>query len=95
MVEHMHLNVIDAIENFRELNYQILILHEEGEDFYPLFTNLDKKDKLLFIIGNQLGEMINSEDLNRLNFKRISLGKQKYLASSVIRLVKLNLWLIL
>lgn len=95
MVEHVHLNVIDAIENFKEFNYQILILHEEGEDFYPLFTNLDKQSKLLFIIGNQIGEMINSEDLMHFDFKRISLGKQKYLASSAIRLLKLNLRLIL
>jgi tRNA (pseudouridine54-N1)-methyltransferase len=94
-VEHMYLNVIDAIQKFKESNYQILILDEDGKDFYPLFTNFDKQSKLLFIIGNQLGEMINSEDLNHLKFKRISLGKQSYLASSVIRLVKLNLRLLL
>ena len=95
MIKHIELRIIDALESYLDDNYQIFLLNEEGEDFYNIFTNLDKESNLLFIIGNQTGEMINSEELKHINFKIISLGKQSYLASSVIRLVKLNLRLLL
>jgi tRNA (pseudouridine54-N1)-methyltransferase len=95
MIKRIELRIIDALESYLDDNYQIFLLNEEGEDFYNIFTNLDKESNLLFIIGNQTGEMINSEELKHINFKLISLGKQSYLASSVIRLVKLNLRLLL
>jgi len=95
MVERTELDIFNALERFISQNFQVFILQEEGQDFYSFFNNFNHKSNLLFIIGNQTGEMISSEDLMRFNFTRISLGSQSYLASSVIRLIKLNLRLII
>ncbi|TFG17628.1 MAG: hypothetical protein EU531_02685 [Promethearchaeota archaeon] len=94
-VKCVNMNIFKALQNFINLNFQIFILDEDGQDFYPFFKNFNHNDNLLFIIGNQIGEIITSEDLTHFNFKRISLGSQSYLASSVIRLIKLNLRLII
>ena len=95
MVKCVNMNAFKALQNFKNLNFQIFVLDEDGQDFYPFFKNFNQNNNLLFIIGNQNGEMITLEDLTRFNFKRISLGRQSYLASSVIRLIKLNLRLII
>ena len=94
-VKFVNMNIFKALQNFINLNFQIFVLDEDGQDFYPFFKNFNHNNNLLFIIGNQIGEMITSEDLTHFNFKRISLGRQSYLASSVIRLIKLNLRLII
>jgi len=95
MVKGVSMNIFKALQIFIKLNFQIFVLDEDGQDFYSFFENFNHNDNLLFIIGNQIGEMITSEDLTHFNFKRISLGSQSYLASSVIRLIKLNLRLII
>jgi len=94
-VEKKELDIFDALERFINKNYQVFILHEDGQDFYPFFKKFNHKSSLLFIIGNQIGEMITSEDLKSFDFTRISLGSKSYLASSVIRLIKLNLRLLI
>ena len=47
--------------------------------------------KIVFIIGAQEDYCINSEELLKLNLPNFSLGSQSYLASSIIRLIKLYL----
>ena len=94
-VERKDLDVFDALKRFIKKNYQVFILHEDGQDFYPIFKKFNHKSNLLFIIGNQNDELITSKDLNCFNLTRISLGSQSYLASSVIRLIKLNLKLLI
>ncbi|TFF97264.1 MAG: hypothetical protein EU547_04765 [Promethearchaeota archaeon] len=60
-------------------------------DSIEKLRKLSKNRHLIFIVGNQSEDFINSEDFNNLNLQEISLGSQSYLASSVMRLVKLNL----
>ena len=94
-VKRLKTEIFSALECYIDLNYQIFEMDEKGQDFYPIFDKLDQNSNLLFIVGNQTGEMINSEDLKNYKIRRISLGIQSYLASSVIRLVKLNLRLLI
>jgi len=82
---------IEAIGQFIDLNYGVFILKENGEDFFKIVKKIDSQQNLLFIVGNQSGEVINSMELKALNLASISLGTQSYLASSVIRLIKLHL----
>lgn len=95
MIKRKKLDVFDALESFINQNYQVFILQEDGQDFYPFFKKFSRKSNLLFIIGNQIGDLISSKELNRFNLTRISLGTQSYLASSVVRLINLNLKLII
>lgn len=90
-VEISKMTYIKAIEHFIDLNYRIFILEENGEDFFKIVKKIDSQQNLLFIIGNQSGVKINSMELNALKLASVSLGTQSYLASSVIRLIKLHL----
>jgi tRNA pseudouridine-54 N-methylase len=90
-VEISKMRFIEAIEHIIDLNYRIFILEENGEDFFKIVKKINSKQNLLFIVGNQSGVEINSMELKALNLVSISLGSQSYLASSVIRLIKLHL----
>jgi len=94
-IQYLNITIYEAINNFLKLNYQIFVLNENGEDFCQYFTKLNQKSNTIFIVGNQSGEIVNSKDLKSLNLKFISLGGQSYLASSVVRLIKLNLSLMI
>jgi len=92
LVTTSNMSFIEALNHFMDLNYIVFILEENGEN---LFKNIDKirqkMNDIIFIIGNQSGEIINSKELRAMHLPRISLGTQSYLASSVIRLIKLHL----
>lgn len=94
-VKSVKSDAFNALKHYFDLNYQIFEMDENGKDFYSIFNELDQNSNLLFIIGNQNGEMINLEELINYKIRRISLGIQSYLASSVIRLIKLNLRLLI
>ena len=81
----------EAIKHFIDLNYRAFILEENGNDFSKIDKKFNSQQNLLFIVGNQSGEVLDSKELKALNLARISLGTQSYLASSVIRLIKLHL----
>jgi tRNA (pseudouridine54-N1)-methyltransferase len=83
--------IIKSIKEFLKLNYKIYILHEQGENFFKYLDTIIREDKIVFIIGNQIGDIMKLEELKLLNIPRLSLGNRSYLASSVIRLIKLNL----
>lgn len=94
-VERSDLSIFDALEVLINQDFQIFLLEEHGQDFSSFFKDFTQKSKIVFIIGNQLGEMIPEKELKSVKFTRISLGGQSYLASAVIRLIKLNLRLII
>lgn len=92
-IEFSNKDVLTSIKDFMNENYSIYILNEEGIDFFDYLNEIISKKNIIFIIGSQTGEMIKSKELVKLNLPNISLGTQSYLASSVIRLIRINLGL--
>ncbi|MBY8979863.1 MAG: hypothetical protein KGD72_05700 [Candidatus Lokiarchaeota archaeon] len=92
-IKYSKLDIFDAITNFVEKKYKIYVLNENGMDFKEAFEELNSKDNLLFILGDQSGDLLNNKELKKLKLKDISLGNRSYLASSTIRLIKINLQL--
>ena len=88
------LNISKAIEKFQKINYNIFTLREEGNDFFKLKNRIQKMNNILFIIGSQEDNFLNSKELLALKIPTISIGNQSYLASSVIRLLKLHILLL-
>jgi len=93
-IKFLKLDIFDAIKNFVEKKYRIYALEENGTDFKEVFKELNSKDNLLFIIGDQSGDLLNNKELKKFNLVDISLGNRSYLASSTIRLIKMNLQLL-
>jgi tRNA (pseudouridine54-N1)-methyltransferase len=93
-IVYSNLSIFDAIKNFIGKKYKIFVLNENGLDFRTVFEELESRDNMLFIIGDQSGDLLNSNELRRLNLTNISLGNRSYLASSTIRLIKINLQLL-
>ncbi len=94
-IKYSKLDIFDAITNFVEKKYKIYVLNENGMDFKEVFEELNSKDNLLFILGDQSGDLLNNKELKKLNLVDISLGNRSYLASSTIRLIKINLELLI
>lgn len=88
-VQTSKMDIFDALKQFKKLNYDIFVLSEGGEDFFTCINELHSKDNMIFLIGSQSGEFISSKKLSAMNFTNVSLGHQSYLASSIIRLIKL------
>jgi len=88
------LGIFDAIKNYTKKNYKVYVLKEKGIDFKKVFEELSSKDNLLFILGDQTGDLLNDKELKELNLTNLSLGNRSYLASSTIRLIKMNLHLL-
>ena len=93
-IEFVETEIFSEIKRYIRKKYKVYVLDEMGEPFQQEFKNLTIDDNLLFIVGDQSGDLLASEELKKMNIINISLGKQSYLASSVIRLIKLNLQLI-
>ena len=91
LVRISKMSMVEAIKHFQNLRYRILILKEGGRDFLKLKNTVQKRDNILFILGSQKDEFLDSKELVELNIPIISIGFQTYLASSVIRLLKLHL----
>lgn len=85
------MSITDAIKHFKKLDYNLYILHENGKDFFKLLENMREKENIIFIIGSQEDEFLNSKELLAFKIPTLSIGNQSYLASSVIRLLKLHL----
>ena len=92
-IKYLKLDIFDAVKNFVEKKYKIYVLNEDGRDFKEVFEELNSKDNLLFILGDQSGDLLNDKELKKLNLVDVSLGNRSYLASSTIRLIKMNLQL--
>ena len=85
------MSITEAIKHFTKLDYNIYVLCEQGKDFFKLLSNIKENENIVFILGSQEDEYINSKELLALKIPAISIGNQSYLASSVIRLLKLHL----
>ncbi|MFX0077389.1 MAG: hypothetical protein ACFE96_18250, partial [Candidatus Hermodarchaeota archaeon] len=92
-VKSSELNIFDAIKEFTERDYRIYVLNESGVDFRKELRKLNPEDNILFIIGDQSGELLVNNELKKMNLTNLSLGNRSYLASSTIRLIKINLQL--
>ncbi len=90
-VKLLEIDIIDALKQFLGLNYDIFVLSETGEVLNKNMNVLRSKSDLLFLIGSQTGEFISSRELESLSLRNLSLGTKSYLASQVIRLIKLSI----
>jgi len=90
-IKFSKLDIFDAIKNFVEKKYKVYVLNENGIDFKEAFEELNSKDNLLFILGEQSGDLLDRKELKDMNLINLSLGDRSYLASSTIRLIKINL----
>jgi tRNA pseudouridine-54 N-methylase len=90
-VKRTEKEIIEAINDFKKLGYEVYTLSENGQDFFNCVEDIQTKNKLLFIVGNQTGDFIASDVLLDLKLPSLSFGSGSYLASSIIRLIKLYL----
>lgn len=90
-IETTSVSIFRAIEEFIENGFAVITLNEDGEDFANYFAKNHRNQDYVFIIGDQTGDFMNKKELIGLNLTNLSLGKQSYLASSVIRLIKMIL----
>jgi len=84
------ITMIKAIKKFQGLNYEVFILKEDGLPFLDLISEIIEMNSI-FIIGSQEDKFLNTKELLELNLQTVSFGAQSYLASSVIRLLKLHI----
>jgi len=91
-IKTSEMGIIEAIRSFQKLDYNIYVLKEEGKDFFKLRGKIQEKGNIVFILGSQEGKFIDSEELLALKLPKMSIGTKSYLASSVIRLLKLLLF---
>jgi len=87
--------MIQYIKTLKQTNeHSIFVLKEataKPQTFIDSLKKITEQKNLVFVIGNQSEDFINSDTFLRLNLMELSLGSQSYLASSVIRLIKLIL----
>ena len=93
-VKYYKKEIFSVLKAFLREGYNIYVLKESGNDFFKYSESIKSQKNVIFIIGSQTGAILNSKELNELNLPNLSLGTQSYLASSVIRLIKLNLMLL-
>jgi len=91
-VEVIQTNIIDGITQRIDSNYDAFVLDENGEDFSDHLDEIREKNNVLFIIGDQSGDLINSEVITELNLQKLKVGDKSLLASSIIRLIKLHVY---
>ena len=89
--KYIEKGIIETLKELLKLDFKVYILHEQGKNFFKYLELINREDKIVFIIGNQIEDIMKLEELKALNFPRLSLGNRSYLASSVIRLIKLNI----
>lgn len=90
-IQMSRLNIMEAIKKFHKLNYTQYILKENGTDFFKIRYDIKEKNNVIFIIGSQEDNFLDSKALLVLNIPTLSIGTHSYLASSVIRLLKLHI----
>lgn len=85
------MSVLEATRKFQAMNYSVFVLKEKGEDFFKLRSKIKEENNIAFLLGSQEDEYLSSKELASLKIPTISMGNQTYLASSVIRLLRLYL----
>ncbi|MHA1933282.1 MAG: hypothetical protein ACW96X_12115, partial [Promethearchaeota archaeon] len=66
LVRTSKMSMIEAITHFQNLNYSIFILKEGGKDFISLKNTIQQMDNILFILGSQKDEFLDSKELAEL-----------------------------
>jgi len=90
-IETTEISIFEAIEEFINKGFEVFTLNEDGEDFVNYMAKNHRNKDHVFIIGDQTGNFMDKKELMGLNLANLSLGEQSYLASSVIRLIKISL----
>ena len=90
-IKKTSMNIFEAISKFMKDRSEIILLSESGQNFNDFIMNNREINTLLCIVGDQTGDLITSSELRKFNLPEVSFGKKSYLASSVIRLVKIAL----
>ena len=90
-IQKNNMNVFEAINEFIKKDYKIIVLSERGQSFENFLEESKDFNDLLCIIGDQTGDLLESNELNKLDLQHLSFGTKSYLASSIIRLVKMAL----
>ncbi|MHA1104576.1 MAG: hypothetical protein ACTSPN_02515 [Promethearchaeota archaeon] len=90
-IETTEISIFEAIEEFIDKGFEVFTLNEDGEDFAKFMAKNHRNKDHVFIIGDQTGDFMNKKELMGLNLANLSLGEQSYLASSIIRLIKIRL----
>ena len=85
--------IVEVVRDFTDLGYEVFVLSEKGQDFFTSVEALRAKSNLLFNIGDQTGDIVNSGEILDLHLPSLSFGARSYLASSIIRLIKIFLFL--
>ncbi len=88
-ISYSEVDIFNVMKELSKNDYNTYILSEEGEDFIKKIKDIQSQSNILFLIGDQTGDFLNSEKLLALELNKVSLGNQSYLASSVIRLILL------
>ena len=83
--------VSETLTELLKVNYKAYLLHEEGVDFFSSLNSIYLEKDVIFIVGNQSGDILNLEEMLAFDLPFLSFGNRSYLASSVIRLLKLHL----
>jgi len=94
-VKYINQDIFHTLKVYKKQKYTIYVLDESGQDFFKYIKEISSKEYIIFVIGSQTGEILKSVELDELNLPNLSLGTQSYLASSVIRLIRLNLRLLI
>ncbi|MHA1669250.1 MAG: hypothetical protein ACTSV5_01600 [Promethearchaeota archaeon] len=90
-IETAEISIFEAIEEFIDNGFEIFTLNNDGEDFAKYIKKNHRNKDHVFIIGDQTGNFMEKKELKGLKLTNLSLGEQSYLASSVIRLIKIRL----
>ncbi|MFX0018632.1 MAG: hypothetical protein ACFFAK_09255 [Promethearchaeota archaeon] len=94
-IKYINQDIFITLKVYKEKKYSIYVLDESGQDFFKYLKEILSQEYIIFVIGSQTGEILKSIELIELNLPSLSLGTQSYLASSVIRLIRLNLKLLI
>ncbi len=94
-IKYINQDIFNTLKAYKKQKYSIYVLDESGKDFFKYIKEISSQEHIIFVIGSQTGEILKSIELIELNLPNLSLGTQSYLASSVIRLIRLNLKLLI
>ncbi|MFX1588674.1 MAG: hypothetical protein ACFFC1_11000 [Promethearchaeota archaeon] len=94
-IKYINQDIFNILKTYKKQNYAIYVLDESAQDFFKYINEILSQEHIIFVIGSQTGEILKSKELIELNLTKLSLGTYSYLASSVIRLIRLNLKLLI
>ncbi|MFX0027503.1 MAG: hypothetical protein ACFE8M_13965, partial [Candidatus Hermodarchaeota archaeon] len=94
-IKYNNQDIFNILKAYKKQNYAIYVLDESAQDFFKYIKEILSQEHIIFVIGSQTGEILKSKELIELNLTKLSLGTFSYLASSVIRLIRLNLKLLI